>query len=47
VLTPGESIPAEALVWQSPSAGPVQLVAAIAGDGLALLCFYPFDWSPT
>jgi hypothetical protein len=47
VLAPGDRIPAEALVWQLPSAGPVQLAAAIACDRLALLCFYPFDWSPT
>jgi hypothetical protein len=26
---------------------PVGLRDAIAGDGLALLCFYLWDWSPT
>lgn len=46
MLEPGDRIP-HARVWTAPRAEPVDLAAAIAGDGLALLCFYPFDWSPT
>jgi peroxiredoxin len=46
VLEAGDRIP-EARVWAAPREEPVDLREAIAGDGLALLCFYPFDWSPT
>jgi peroxiredoxin len=46
VLEPGDRIP-NARVWTEPREGPVSLHTAIAGDGLALLCFYPWDWSPT
>lgn len=45
MLAAGERIPA-ARVWTAPREGPVALRAAIAGDGLALLCFYPYNWSP-
>jgi len=45
VLGPGDLIPA-ASVWSAPREEPVELGAALAGDGLALLCFYVFDWSP-
>jgi peroxiredoxin len=47
VLEAGETIPAAARVWTSPLEGPVTLDRALAGDGHALVCFYPFDWSPT
>ena len=46
MLRPGDAIPA-ARVWTGALAGPVPLRDAIAGGGDALLCFYPFDWSPT
>ncbi len=45
MLGPGEHIPA-ARVWQAPREDPVDLAIALVGDGLALLCFYVFDWSP-
>ena len=35
-----------ARVWTAPREDPVDLAEALAGDGLALLCFYVFDWSP-
>jgi peroxiredoxin len=44
VLTAGDTIP-DARVWTAPGEGPVALRDAIATDGHALLCFYPFDWS--
>ncbi len=47
MLTPGDRIPAEARVWRKSVEEAVPLAEALAGDGLALLCFYPFDWSPT
>jgi hypothetical protein len=46
VLGPGDALPA-ALIWRAPDEEPVLLADAIAGPGHALLCFYPFDWSPT
>ena len=46
MLAPGDRIP-EAPVWRAPREDPVSLLDAIAGDGLALLCFYLWDWSPT
>jgi peroxiredoxin len=46
MLAPGSRIPAAA-VWAMPRDGPVKLRDVLAGDGLALLCFYPWDWSPT
>jgi hypothetical protein len=45
VLGPGDRIPV-ARVWRAPREDPVDLADALAGDGLALLCFYVFDWSP-
>lgn len=47
MLGPGDRIPADARVWHSPTEAPVPLSEAIAGAGHALVCFYPFDWSPT
>jgi peroxiredoxin len=46
VLEAGDQIP-EAHVWTAPREGPVTLPEALAGEGLVLLCFYPFDWSTT
>ena len=46
MLEPGDRIP-EARVWTAPRAGPIPLRDTIAGDGLALLCFYLWNWSPT
>jgi peroxiredoxin len=46
MLRPGDRIP-EARVWAAPREGPVRLNEVLAGEGPALLCFYPFDWSPT
>ena len=45
MLAPGDRVP-DARVWKAPREGPTALRDAIAGDGLALLCFYFFDWSP-
>ena len=45
MLEPGDRIP-QARVWTAPREEPVELAAALAGDGFALLCFYFFDWSP-
>jgi len=45
VLAPGDIVPA-ARVWQAPGEDP-QLLREALGAGLVLLCFYPFDWSPT
>jgi hypothetical protein len=47
MLGAGERIPLEARVWTSPTEEPVPLAAALAGDDHALVCFYPFDFSPT
>ena len=46
MLAPGDPIP-QARVWTEPRKGAVSLADALAGDGLALLCFYLWDWSPT
>jgi len=46
MLEPGERLP-DALVWAAPRDDPVLLADALAGEGPSLLCFYPFDWSPT
>ena len=45
MLGPGDIVP-DARVWTAPEAEPTQLRDAL-GAGLVLLCFYPFDWSPT
>lgn len=44
MLEPVSRIPS-AQVWLAPPSPPVELRTAIAGEGLALLCFYYFDWS--
>lgn len=46
MLGRGDRVPA-ARVWTGPFDEPLPLTEAIAGDGVALLCFYPFDFSPT
>jgi hypothetical protein len=45
MLASGDRIP-PARVWTAPREDPVDLADAIRGNGLALLCFYVFDWSP-
>lgn len=45
MLGPGDRIP-KATVWTGTLDEPLPLRDAIAGDGHALLCFYPFDFSP-
>jgi hypothetical protein len=45
VLEPGDPIP-QARIWTAPREDPLNLEEALAGEGLALLCFYVFDWSP-
>jgi len=45
-LARGDAVP-DARVWRAPGEQPVSLRDALAGDGFALVCFYPFDWSPT
>jgi hypothetical protein len=45
MLRPGDAVP-DARVWAAPGDEPAQLRVAL-GDGLVLLCFYLFDWSPT
>ncbi len=46
MLERGDRIP-DARVWAAPGEAPVTLHEALAGEGMALLCFYPFDWSTT
>ena len=50
MLGEGDAVPATSRVWTEPREGPRPLgdvLAETAGGGLALLCFYLFDWSPT
>ena len=46
MLESGDHIP-DARVWVATRTGPTSLCDALAGAGLVLLCFYPFDWSTT
>jgi peroxiredoxin len=46
MLGPGDLVP-QATVWTGALEDPKPFAEAIAGEGLALVCFYPFDWSPT
>lgn len=46
MLGPGDAVP-HATIWREPGADSSPLSAELAGDGFTLLCFYPFDWSPT
>jgi peroxiredoxin len=45
VLGAGDKVP-DARVWTAPREGPRQL-REMLGEGLTLLCFYLWDWSPT
>jgi peroxiredoxin len=45
MLGPGDAVP-DARVWKAPKEGPVSLRETL-GEGLVLLCFYLWDWSPT
>jgi len=45
VLDAGSAVP-EVQVWTSPREE-AQLLKEVLGDGLTLLCFYLYDWSPT
>ena len=45
MLAAGDEIP-HATVWTGPLDDPVPIRDVLAGVRLALLCFYPFDWSP-
>jgi transglutaminase-like putative cysteine protease len=45
MLGPGDPVP-RARVWVGPGQDPEDL-ADVVGDGVVLLCFYLFDWSPT
>jgi hypothetical protein len=45
VLGPGDSVP-NARVWAAPRDEPREL-RDVLGEGLSLLCFYLWDWSPT
>ena len=45
MLAAGDHVP-EARVWKAPREGPVPLSEEL-GEGMVLLCFYLWDWSPT
>lgn len=45
MLGPGDRIP-DVTLWVVAHEEPVPFREAIAGDGHALICFYPFDFSP-
>ena len=45
MLEAGKAVP-DVHVWTDVRAGPVRL-SEVLGDGLKLLCFYLWDWSPT
>jgi peroxiredoxin len=44
MLEPGAPLP-DVMVWSAPAEPSVRLADALAGEGHALLCFYPFDFS--
>jgi peroxiredoxin len=46
MLEAGAPVP-HAAVWTGALDDPVPIADTIDGDGFALVCFYPFDWSPT
>lgn len=46
MLEAGDPVPGTIPVWTQQREGPQPLANAL-GDGLVLLCFYLFDWSPT
>jgi hypothetical protein len=44
MLEPGDAVP-EVAVWRAlESPAPI---TEVLGEGLSLLCFYLWDWSPT
>jgi hypothetical protein len=45
MLGPGDRNP-DVRVWTAPREGAVPLSEAL-GEGMVLLCFYLWDWSPT
>jgi len=45
VLGPGDSVP-DVPVWTALGEDPKTL-RDVLGEGLALLCIYVYDWSPT
>jgi hypothetical protein len=45
VLEAGSPVP-DARVWTTPRDDPQEL-RELLGEGLTLLCFYLWDWSPT
>jgi peroxiredoxin len=45
MLGPGDAVP-PARVWHAPGEQPLPL-SELLGGHVSLLCFYPFDWSPT
>jgi hypothetical protein len=45
VLGVGDSVP-DVRVWTAPREES-QALAEVLGEGLSLLCFYVWDWSPT
>ena len=45
MLAVGDLVPS-ARIWAGPGEEEADLRHVLAGDGHALLCFYPFDWSP-
>ena len=45
MLEPGDRVP-DVNVWTGPREE-ARLLAGVLGEGLSLLCFYVWDWSPT
>ena len=45
MLGPGDAVP-DVQVWAAARENSVPL-STVLGDGLVLLCFYLWDWSPT
>ena len=46
MLQAGATIPGLARVWRAPGEDALALADALDARS-SLLCFYPFDWSPT
>jgi hypothetical protein len=45
MLEAGSTVP-DVAVWSAPREE-ARPLSALLGEGLALLCFYLYDWSPT
>jgi hypothetical protein len=45
MLEPGSNVP-DVQVWTAPREE-ARALREVLGEGLALLCFYVYDWSPT